>query len=189
MNEYRNIVLPHEKLKKTAPPFSAMVLFLVEKEELELLVEKEQEDFKKKLEKKIVEELKDANIEAGADFAIKQKQEQDWAFESTHYNFDIASVYFDEGAETNTFYYDLGIKPRENSEKAGVSYDSYTSEHESAVLKQGQRLQQDAKAAHQQHKIHVTIDSREKEARDSIRLFSPATWQWMYSVSGKIEFN
>jgi len=141
-------------------------------------------DCEETLEARIEDEVKsaiDAIIDDALEVLTPVIEQQTDTYESTTYNINVGY----DGKSTKGNYETLTAE----SDTAGVSITALYSEKEHETLKEGQEV---ATAAHETDNsrgffVEAVIDCNVKDAKDNIKLFTPALWQIMYN--GRLVFN
>ncbi|VVB80819.1 Uncharacterised protein [uncultured archaeon] len=142
-------------------------------------------NLKETLEARVEDEVKSAiealiDNEQEASPIIEQQTDTD-SYESTTYNIDVGY----DGKSTKGYYETLTAE----SDTVGASITALYSEKEHEALKEGQEV---ATKAHETDNsrgffVEAVIDCNVRDAKNNIKLFSPALWQAMYN--GGLVFN
>ncbi|OYT32628.1 hypothetical protein DRJ22_02250 [Candidatus Woesearchaeota archaeon] len=144
-----------------------MVVFLTEEKKLEELILENKE---KKEEKEIIEKTEDYTELINA-----IDQEINYSG-SINYGKEIKNYHYEE-------IKDVKITPR------GDNYEQMLISFETEVLAEGQDIIAKSKEAENSNQIYLEFDMRRKDIKADIALMNPATWKWMYEVSGRFTFN
>ncbi len=163
-----------------------MADFLVQERDLEELVIENSEKEEKKETK---EDTKIDEVEELIEQELNQREIVEFLPLSNpefEQNIKYEGGFLDFGSEIKNYHYEdtiskIVITPR------GDSYDNMIISYETEVLAEGQQIIADAKNAEMTGGASLVI-GMQKETKESIKLFYPATWQFMYSASG-LTFN
>lgn len=150
---------------------------------IEQLREKKQPLVEKVEDQEVIDKIEDQEFIDTISPVIEQQ------FDTESYERSSHSINIGYDGKSTRSYYELLTAAEVDEKGTSASLTAVYSEHEHETLQEGQVVADKAHEAKNNNKffIEVFIDSNVKDARDSIKLFSPALWQVMYD--GKLTFN